>query len=98
MSGEDDATAPGATLEAGIHTDFRDTMSYGAYLGLDRLLAAQAPLSESHDELLFIVLHQASELWFKVMVHEIAAATDQLRQSEPAPAFKMLARVCRILR
>ena len=97
MPAGDDIAAPDSALEPRIHTDFRDTMSYGAYLGLDRLLSAQAPLSESHDELLFIVLHQASELWFKVTLHEIAAATDRLRDSDPAPALKMLARVCRIL-
>ena len=97
MTAGDDATTAGSTLEPGIHTDFRRTMSYGAYLGLDRLLSAQAPRSDSHDELLFIVLHQASELWFKVMLHEIAASTARLRESDPAPAFKMLARVCRIL-
>lgn len=60
-------------------------------------MSAQAPLSDSHDELLFIVLPQASELWFKVILHEIAASTERLRESHPAPAFKMLARVCRIL-
>ena len=97
MAAGDDPTTPGSALEPGIHTDFRRTMSYGAYLGLDRLLSAQAPLSDSHDELLFIVLHQASELWFKVVLHEIAASTERLRESDPAPAFKMLARVCRIL-
>ena len=97
MPAGDDSVAPAPALEPGIHTDFRDTMGYGAYLGLDRLVGAQAPLSESHDELLFIVLHQTSELWFKVMLHEIAAATGRLRDSDAAPAFKMLARVCRIL-
>ena len=98
MAAKDETAEPaGAALEPGIHTDFRRTMSYGAYLGLDRLLSAQTPLSDSHDELLFIVLHQASELWFKVMLHEVAAATARLRDGEAAPAVKMLARICRIL-
>ena len=96
MAGKNEPGEPGAAPEPGIHTDFRDTMSYGGYLRLDRLLSAQAPRSESHDELLFIVLHQASELWFSVMLHEIAAATERLRMGDPAPAFKMLTRVCRI--
>ena len=82
--------------ESGIHTDFRETMAYADYLRLDSLLAAQAPLSDSHDELLFIVLHQATELWFKLMLHEIAAATARLRADQPQQAFKMLARVSRI--
>ncbi len=55
--------------ESGIHTDFWETMAYADYLRLDSLLAAQAPLSDSHDELLFIVLHQTTELWFKLMLH-----------------------------
>ena len=62
-------------LENGIDTDFRETMAYADYLRLDSSLAAPAPLSESHDELLFIVLHQATELWFKLVSHEVATAT-----------------------
>ena len=78
--------------ESGIHADFRETMAYADYLRLDSLLAAQAPLSDSHDGLLFMVLHQATELWFKLMLHEVAA-TARLHADEPQQAFKMLARV-----
>jgi tryptophan 2,3-dioxygenase len=61
--------------ESGIHTDFRETMASADYLRLDFLLAAQTPLSDSHDEFLFIVLHPATGLWFKLMSHEVATAT-----------------------
>lgn len=71
-------------------------MSYGQYLGLDRLLSAQAPRSGNHDEMLFIVIHQASELWMKLCLHELRAARDLVAADELSPAFKMLARVARI--
>ena len=83
-------------LEAGIHTDFSSAMSYGDYLQLDRILNAQKPLSPAHDELLFIVMHQATELWLKLMHHEVVAAQVRLRSNDLQPAFKMLARVSRI--
>lgn len=85
-----------ATAEAGVHTDFSRAMSYGAYLQLDKILAAQSPMSESHDELLFIVIHQATELWLKLILHEVRAAQRLIRADQPQPAFKMLARVSRI--
>ncbi len=81
---------------AGAVTDFADRMSYGDYLGLDRLLGAQTPLTDRHDEMLFIVIHQATELWIKLMLHEIDAARRQIRADDLGPAFKMLARVSRI--
>ena len=71
-------------------------MSYGDYLQLDRILNAQKPLSPAHDELLFIVMHQATELWLKLMHHEVVAAQVRLRSNDLQPAFKMLARVSRI--
>lgn len=74
----------------------RPDLSYGDYLKLDLLLAAQQPLSAEHDELLFIVIHQTSELWMKLSLHELRAARDQLRRDELGPAFKMIARVSRI--
>jgi tryptophan 2,3-dioxygenase len=74
----------------------RPDLSYGEYLKLDRLLSAQKPLSAEHDELLFIVIHQTSELWMQLSLHELAAARDQLRRDELGPAFKMIARVSRI--
>ena len=79
-----------------VHWDFRDAMSYADYLGLKQLLACQRPLSGQHDEMLFIVIHQASELWIKLCLHEITAAIRQIRQGELGPAFKMLSRVARI--
>lgn len=73
-----------------------DEMSYGDYLRLDRLLAQQHPLSGAHDEMLFIVQHQTSELWLKLAIHELAAARDELRKGHTPQVFKMLARVSRI--
>jgi tryptophan 2,3-dioxygenase len=72
-------------------------MSYGDYLHLDRLLDAQHPLSPHHNEMLFIIQHQTTELWMKLVIHELKAAIRQFRQDELAPAFKMLARVSRIM-
>ncbi|HEY1393157.1 MAG TPA: tryptophan 2,3-dioxygenase [Methylibium sp.] len=77
--------------------DFSKDMSYGDYLQLDRLLSAQKPLSPEHDEMLFIVQHQTSELWMKLMLHELRAAIAAIAADELAPAFKMLARVSRIM-
>lgn len=71
-------------------------MSYGDYLALDRILNAQSPLSDAHDELLFIVIHQASELWMKLCLHELTAARQALVDDDLDPAFKMMARVSRI--
>jgi len=81
----------------GAQMDFSRSMSYGDYLGLDRILSAQHPLSPDHNEMLFIVQHQTSELWIKLMLHELQAVRRQIRASELAPAFKMLARVARIM-
>src|SRR6478735_9872999 len=82
-------------LEDGIERDFSSQMSYGDYLMLDRLLSAQRPLSDppQHDELLFIVQHQTTELWLKLMVHELRSARALLGSDELAPALKRLARV-----
>lgn len=71
-------------------------MSYGAYLGLPQLLSAQHMRSSEHDELLFIIIHQSSELWMKLCLHELAAAREQIRRDDLGPAFKMIARVARI--
>jgi tryptophan 2,3-dioxygenase len=81
----------------GAHTDFSGEMSYGDYLHLDRLLDAQHPRSQNPNEMLFIVQHQTTELWMKLVIHELTAAIAQLRQDELQPAFKMLARVSRIM-
>jgi tryptophan 2,3-dioxygenase len=71
-------------------------MSYGDYLGLGDLLSCQHARSGEHDELLFIIIHQSSELWMKLCLHELAAAREQIRRDDLGPAFKMIARVARI--
>ncbi|CAL8481289.1 tryptophan 2,3-dioxygenase (plasmid) [Caballeronia sp. S22] len=76
--------------------DFSDSMSYGDYLGLDSILNAQHPLSPDHNEMLFIVQHQTSELWMKLALYELRAALAAVHRDELPPAFKMLARVSRI--
>ena len=81
----------------GAHLSFKDEMSYGDYLGLDQLLTSQKPLSEEHNELLFIIQHQTTELWMKLMLHELLAARQQVIAGDLSPAFKMLARVSRIM-
>ncbi|HRY88534.1 MAG TPA: tryptophan 2,3-dioxygenase [Rubrivivax sp.] len=83
--------------EEGAKLDFARDMSYGDYLHLDQVLSAQHPLSPGHDEMLFIVQHQTSELWMKLMLHELRAAIDAIAPDRMAPAFKMLARVSRIM-
>src|SRR3954464_1984393 len=77
--------------------DFSRDMSYGDYLQLDAILSAQKPLSPDHNEMLFIVQHQTSELWMKLMLHELSAAIASIAQDQLPPAFKMLARVSRIM-
>lgn len=77
--------------------DFSQEMSYGDYLDLDRILNAQHPRSPDHNEMLFIIQHQTSELWMKLVLHELNAARQQVKESQLALAFKMLARVSRIL-
>ncbi|CAG2155178.1 Tryptophan 2,3-dioxygenase [compost metagenome] len=81
----------------GAQMDFAQDMSYGDYLGLDQILSAQHPRSPDHNEMLFIVQHQTTELWMKLMLHELRAARDGVRNDELRPAFKMLARVSRIM-
>ena len=86
-------------LEPGIVTDFRDRLTYAGYLCLDKLLEAQKPLSGTadtlprHDEMLFIIQHQTSELWMKLMIHELVRATDFIRADQLDACFKILARV-----
>jgi len=80
----------------GVYWDLGESLSYGEYLSLDRLLDAQRPLSQQHDEMLFIVIHQASELWMKLCIHELSAAIDHVRRDVLGPALKMLARVSRV--
>ncbi|MGI9395337.1 MAG: tryptophan 2,3-dioxygenase, partial [Boseongicola sp.] len=73
-----------------------DDMSYGDYLRMDAILAAQHPLSDAHDEMLFIIQHQTSELWMRLALHEIEAARKTIASGKLRPAFKMLTRVARI--
>ena len=91
-----------ATPEAIVHAeraqlDFSQSMSYGDYLQLVAILSAQKPLSPAHDEMLFIVQHQTSELWMKLMLHELRAAIGHIAGDALQPAFKMLARVSKIM-
>jgi tryptophan 2,3-dioxygenase len=83
--------------DEGAKLDFSRDMSYGDYLHLDAVLGAQHPLSPAHDEMLFIVQHQTSELWMKLMLHELGAAVACIARDELGSAFKMLARVSRIM-
>ncbi|UCU98283.1 tryptophan 2,3-dioxygenase [Acidovorax radicis] len=98
-----DSKAPAAALpESIVHEeraqlDFSQSMSYGDYLQLDAILSAQKPLSPAHDEMLFIVQHQTSELWMKLMLHELRAAMGHIAGDELQMAFKMLARVSKIM-
>lgn len=89
----DQAYDPGAE---GAKMTFRDAMSYGDYLHLDALLAQQHPQSDAHDEMLFVIQHQTSELWMKLAIHELAAARKAMNSGDMAQMFKMLARVSRI--
>ena len=81
----------------GAQVDFSSDMSYSDYLHLDQILAAQHPLSPDHNELLFIIQHQTSELWMKLMRHELAAAIQAIAADQLQSAFKMLSRVSRIM-
>ncbi len=87
-------------IEAGIHVDLPRDKTYGGYLCLDQLLSAQRPRSARphHDEMLFIIQHQTSELWMKLMLHELDAAVTIVREDRLEPSFKILARVGQIQR
>jgi tryptophan 2,3-dioxygenase len=82
--------------EEQVYWDLGESQSYGQYLDLERLLSSQHPLSFQHDEMLFIIIHQASELWMKLCLHELNAAREHIRRDELGPVFKMLERVSRI--
>ena len=81
----------------GAQMSFERQMSYGDYLALDQILTAQHPLSPDHNEMLFIVQHQTTELWMKLMLHELRAAREAVRRDDLPPAFKLLTRVSRIM-
>jgi tryptophan 2,3-dioxygenase len=80
-------------LETGMELDLSERMSYGGYLCLDQLLAAQRPMSEHHDEMLFIIQHQTSELWMKLILHELKGAIASIRADQLDPCFKILTRI-----
>ena len=84
------------SIEDNIHTDFKDEMSYSDYLKLDQVLSAQHPLSDQHDEMLFIIIHQSSELWLKLAGHELSNAISCIQQNNFGPAFKVISRVKQI--
>ncbi|NKB27246.1 MAG: tryptophan 2,3-dioxygenase [Rhodobacteraceae bacterium] len=86
-------TTPEDPARDGAKMDFSDAMSYGDYLHLGALLTAQHPISDAHDEMLFVVQHQVSELWMRLALHELDAARALIAAGELRPAFKMLARV-----
>ncbi|WP_286233897.1 tryptophan 2,3-dioxygenase [Thalassotalea sediminis] len=83
-------------MEDGIHTDFDNDMSYGDYLCLAQILSAQKPVSKQHDEMLFITIHQSSELWLKLAGHELTAAIDNIHDADFGHAFKVISRVKQI--
>jgi tryptophan 2,3-dioxygenase len=78
-----------------VHWDLGSSLSYGEYLHLDKLLAAQHPLTREHNEMLFVIVHQVSELWMRLMLHELTAALESIRRDDLDPALKMLARIAR---
>lgn len=82
--------------EDSIHTDFTEKMTYSDYLGLDTLLASQHPLSDHHDEKLFIIVHHVSELWMNLILHELQAAIQNIQENDLAASFKKLSRVCKV--
>jgi tryptophan 2,3-dioxygenase len=84
--------------EPEIHTDLKDRMDYGGYLRLDLILGAQQPLTDHPDEMLFVIQHQTSELWMKLVVHELTHALEMVRKDDLEPCFKVLARVKHIQR
>ncbi len=84
-------------IEDSIHIDLKDRMTYGKYLHLNKVLDAQQPLSSQHDEMLFIIIHQASELWLKLAGHEVESAIENVRENDFRQAFKVIARVKLIL-
>jgi tryptophan 2,3-dioxygenase len=87
---------PDSRVEPGMHIDLAGQRTYGDYLKLDLLLAAQQPVTQEHDEVAFIIIHHVQELWLKLVAHEIEAAIACIRADHLPPAFKSLARVTRI--
>lgn len=86
----------GALEGESYYANFADDMTYGDYLQLDKILNAQHQFTGQHDEMLFVIIHQAKELWMKLMIHELTAALPLVQADDLRPAFKMMARVKRI--
>jgi tryptophan 2,3-dioxygenase len=93
MHKQNTSTNDATTDEQNIHTDFSTNMTYGEYLNLDKILTSQNRLSNHHDEMLFIVIHQVSELWMKLILHEMNGAINCIQSGDLSSAFKKLARV-----
>jgi len=89
-------TCPYNPADDGAEMAFDGRMSYGDYLKIDQILTAQAPISAAHDEMLFIIQHQTSELWMRLALHELDAVRQKIAADAPREAFKMLARISRI--
>ena len=79
-----------------VHWELGSSLSYGEYLQLDKILDAQTPLTYEHDEMMFILVHQSSELWMRLMLHELKGVLECVRRDDLDPSFKMLARVSRV--
>ena len=90
-------TLPTDPATDGAQMSFDGRMSYGDYLCIDQILTAQRPLSQAHDEMLFIIQHQTSELWMRLALHELDAARKMVAADRPREAFKMLARIAKIM-
>jgi len=93
--GQYDKPARVELSDEAVHWDLGSSVSYGEYLQLDKLLGAQQPLSSQHNEMVFILVHQVSELWMRLMLHELTAALECIRRDDLGPALKMLARISR---
>ena len=94
-NGDYDKTERVELADEAVHWDLGSSLSYGQYLQLDKLLAAQRPLSSEHNEMLFIIVHQVSELWMRLILHELTAALACVQRDDIGPALKMLARISR---
>jgi len=90
-----DKSARVELADEAVHWDLGSSLSYGEYLQLEKLLGAQQPLSGQHNEMVFIIVHQVSELWMRLMLHELTAALECIRRDDLDPALKMLARISR---
>ncbi|WND03445.1 tryptophan 2,3-dioxygenase [Temperatibacter marinus] len=96
MTDQKDLTKTSIDISEETDIHWSQDISYGGYLKLGKLLECQEPLSDEHDEMLFIVIHQSAELWMKCCIHELMAAMECVKKNTLGPAFKMLSRIARI--